>query len=205
MFKINRFKKTACLLLAGLLGVGATACNFGQTSNSSVEEQKEETPNYTLSSYDFMTVFTDGDAKTLRQYNAQVPEENGFVKYDVYSNIGGDNYLKMELSTDVDVVGYIHYYNNADKSQTHAEKFFVEAGNSEFVTFLDAFRNGANGAYEKTIAYITIQNVDATKEGKFTLYSLGINDRKINTNEYMYISDGSTVLGTSAFYGGCIT
>ena len=28
MFDKKRFKKTACLLLAGLLGIGATACNM---------------------------------------------------------------------------------------------------------------------------------------------------------------------------------
>ena len=212
MFDKKRFKKTACLLLAGLLGIGATACNMGQTGSSnesSVETPQEETPNYTLDSYEFTTVFTDGDEKTLPQYDntkiAPSVEENWDVKYDVYSNIGNNNYIKMELSTDVDVVGYIHYYNNADKSQSHAEKFFVEAGSKEFVTFLDAFRAGANGAYEKTITKITFKNVDATKEGHLTFKSLGINDRAIETNEYMYISDGSTVLGTSAFYGGCIT
>ena len=203
MFNVKRFKKTACLLLAGLLGVGATACEFGQTStnssidNSSAEEQT--TPNYTLASYDFTTVFTDGEEKTLPQYdNTKVvtsADDNWDVQYDVYSNIGNNNYLKLELTTDVDVVGYIHYYNNADKSQAHAEKFFVEAGSTEFVTFLDAFRAGANGAYEKTITKITFKNVDTTKVGIFTFKSLGINDRAIDTNEYMYISDGSTVLG----------
>ena len=103
------------------------------------------------------------------------------------------------------MVGYIHYRNNADKSQTHFEKFFVEAGSTEFITFLDAFRAGAYGAFEKTITTISFQNVDATKEGTLTFKSAGISDRTIDTNEYMYVSDGSTVVGTSAYYGGCIT
>ena len=112
MFDKKRFKKTACLLLAGLLGIGATACNMGQTGNSnesSVETPQEETPNYTLDSYEFTTVFTDGDEKTLPQYDntkiAPSVEENWDVKYDVYSNVGNNNYIQRELSTDVDVVG----------------------------------------------------------------------------------------------------
>ena len=211
MLKANSLKKLTCLLLAGLLSTAATACAFGgQTSenNSSVEPPKEETPNYTLESYDFTTVFTDGDEKKLQQYTANVlPSDEAYkaVSYDVYSNIGNNNYIKMELSTDVDLVGYIHYYNNADKTQTHSEKFFIEAGSTEFVTFLDAFREGAYGAYEKTITTVTFQNVDTEKEGVFTFQSLGINDRTIDSHEYMYVSDGSTVLGTSAYYGGCIT
>ena len=61
MFKTNRFKKTACLLLAGLLGVGATACDFGQTSNSnsSVEEQKEETRKVLGSTNQRIIILTD--------------------------------------------------------------------------------------------------------------------------------------------------
>ena len=205
MMKANGLKKAVCLLLVALFGASAAACNFGKTGDSSTNEPAEETPNYTLDSYEFTTVFTDGEEKTLKQYNASVPAENGNVSYDVYSNIGNKNYVKLSLKTDVDVVGYISYYNNADKTQTHSEKFFVEAGSTEFVTFLDAFRAGAYGAFEKTITTITFQNVDATKEGAFTFESLGINDRAIDTNEYMYVSDGSTVVGTSAFYGGCIT
>jgi hypothetical protein len=37
------------------------------------------------------------------------------------------------------------------------------------------------------------------------LKSIGISDRSINTNEDLRISDGKTVLGTSGFYGGCIS
>ena len=219
-------KKLLSLLLAAMLSAGACSCDFfpqenslSDSVNSSVdsgkddssddsssdEKPEEEGPNYTLDSYDFTTVFTDGASKTLRRYNPEVPSENGSAVYDVYSNIGNKNYLKLDLTTDVDLVGYINYYNNADKSVTHSEKFFVEANSTQFITFLDAFRAGAYGAFEKTITTISFQNVDATKEGKLTFVSAGICDRKIVTDEYMYVSDGSTVVGTSAFYGGCIT
>ena len=215
-------KKLLSLLLVAMLSVGACSCEFpsqgnsdsesvnssvdnSQEDSSSGEKPEEEGPNYTLDSYDFTTVFTDGATKTLRRYELNEPDKNGKVVYDVYSNIGNKNYLKLDLTTDVDLVGYIHYRNNADKSQTHSEKFFVEAGSTEFITFLDAFRAGAYGAFEKTITTISFQNVDATKEGQLTFNAVGVCDRKIETNEYMYVSDGSTVVGTSAFYGGCIT
>lgn len=211
-------KKLLSLLLTAMLSVGACSCDFfpqqdssagnvnSSTDSSSSEEIPEEQgPNYTKDSYEFTTIFTDGQAKTLRRYNPAVPSENGCVSYDVYSNIGNKNYLKLNLTTDVDLVGYINYYNNADKSVTHSEKFFVEADSTQFITFLDAFRAGAYGAFEKTITTITFQNVDALKEGVLTFTSAGINDREIVTDEYMYVSDGSTVIGTSAYYGGCIT
>jgi len=203
-FNASYLKKATCLLLVAMTGAMACSC-FKKGEDSSSPDIQDVTPNYTLAHYDFETVYTNGETKMLKQYNKDVPAENGNVTYDVYSNIGSKNYLKMELETDVNLVGYIHYYNNADKAQTHAEKFYVEAGSTEFITFLDAFRNGAQGAYEKTITTVSFQNVDADKEGTFTLKSIGINDRSIDTDEYMYVSDGSTVVGTSAFYGGCIT
>lgn len=193
-------KRLTSLLLVGLIGTACAACK-----KQEVVETSEAAPNYTLASYDFTTVYTDGEEQTLKVYNPDVPDENGKVVYDIYSNIGNKNYLKLELATDVDLVGYIHYRSNVDSSVTHAEKFFVEANSTEFVTFLDAFREGAYGAFEKTLTTISFQNVDATKEGKFTLKSAGISDREIVTKEELYISDGATVLGTSAYYGGCIS
>lgn len=193
-------KRAVCLLMVGLIGTACAACNKKEPVETS-----EATPNYTLENYDFTTVYTDGEQKTLNVYNPAVPEENGKVVYDVYSNLGNKNYLKLELETNVDLVGYINYRSNADSSVTHSEKFFVEANSTEFITFLDAFRAGAYGAFEKTITTISFQNVDETKEGTFTLKSAGISDREIVTKEELFISDGATVLGTSAFYGGCIS
>lgn len=201
--KLKKFnlKKLASLMLVGMISLGCGCNVLGGSQNTS----EEETPNYTHEEYKFMTVFTDGKQQTLKQYNPLVPEENGKVVYDVYSNIGNKNYLKMELETDVNLVGYIHYFSNDNASITNSEKFYVEAGSREFVTFLDAFREGAYGAFSKTISTITFQNVDDTKEGTFTLKSIGANDREIVTKEELRITDGATILGTSAFYGGCIS
>lgn len=197
----QNWKKLTCLLLAGCMAASFAAC--GQTDEKPVEE---ETPNYSLASYDFKTVFIDGEKFVLPKYDeTKFASEHENLVYDVYSNIGNNNYLKLELETDVNVVGYINYYSNEDKTKSHSEKIYIEAGSTEFITFLDAFRAGANGAYAKTISTIAFHSVDTEKEGTFVLKSVGVNPRAIDTNEMMYISDGNMVLGTSAFYGGCIT
>ena len=193
-------KKTICFLLTALMGV-ACGCGSENTAGSSVEE----TPNYTQSSYAFTTIFTDGTEKKLQAYNPDDPTENGCVVYDVYSNLGKNNYLALDIQTDVDLVGYINYYKNGEAAVKNSEKFFINANSTQFTTFLDAYRVGAQGGYEKTISTISFQNVDATKEGTFTFKAMGISDRNLNTNEQLYISNGSTVLGTSPYYGGCIT
>lgn len=207
--KKQSLKKLICLLLVGMIG-SSYACGSSSSkdegANSTVDSSVNDgSPNYTKESYDFTTVFTDGDTVNLNAYNPDVPNENGNVVYDVYSNLQGDNYIKMELETDVNVVGYINYYNNSNPSETNSEKFYIEAGATEFTTFLDGFRVGARGAFNKTITTISFQSVDHTKDGTFKFKSLGVSDRAIVTEEYMYVSDGDTILGTSPFYGGCIS
>ena len=195
----NIFRRISCFVLVVIL---MTCCLCCKKKGS---ETIEETPNYTLDAYEFSTVFTDGEEKTLAQYAETTSHKDGCIVYDVYAKINDKNYIKMDIETDVNLVGFINYYNNADKSKTNSEKFFIKAGSKQFTTFLDAFRVGAQGAYEKTITTISFQSVDDTKEGTFKFKSLGVSDRKIETKEEWRISNGDTVLGTSPFYGGCIT
>ena len=229
--KKELLKKSICLLLAGFMVVAMGGCattpptassgNDNSTSTSKpVKPPKPEdtlaalgnpifdgvsSAPYTTEDYTFTTIFTDGEAKELAQYDAKNIAENEFVVYDINSNIKDKNYLKLSVETDVDLVGYINYENNDDGTETNSEKFFIEANSTEFCTFLDAFRVGARGAFNKTITSISFQNVDATKIGNFKLNSVGISNRTMNTVEEWYVSDGNSILGTSPYYGGCIT
>ncbi|MBQ8405767.1 MAG: hypothetical protein IJX09_03850, partial [Clostridia bacterium] len=217
--KKKAFKQSMALLMTAFLGISIGACG-GNSGNSSNTPDKPKdllsahgnplfdgvsSAPYTTEDYTFTTIFIDKTEKRLPRYDAENPKSNPFVEYDVYSNIKDKNYLKLNVETDVDVVGYIHYEKNGDPSVTNTEKFFIAAGSTEFCTFLDAFRVGAQGAYAKTILTISFQSVDSTKEGTFRFISAGISDRTMNTVEEWYVSDGSSVLGTSPYYGGCIT
>ena len=161
--------------------------------------------NYTLDEYKFTTFPMDNKEKVLKQFVETDAHEEHCVTYNVFRNIGSKNYVKFDIQTDVDLVGYIHYYNIENDTETNSEKFFIKANSTEFTTFLDAFRVGAQGAYKKVITTITFQGVDDTKEGHFTFKSLGVSDRTIETRDEWYISNGDMILGTSPFYGGCIT
>ena len=217
-------KKSICFLMAAFMSFSVTACGGNSSENSTggsskptVKPEDKLSPlgnplfdgvssaPFTTDDYQFTTIFTDGIEKTLPIYNSVDISANSFIEYAVYSNIKNKNYLKLVIETDVDLVGYIHYENNDDVSQTNAEKFFIAAGSTEFSTFLDAFRVGARGAFSKTITTISFQNVDDTKVGTFKFVSAGISDRTINTVEEWYVSDGSSTVGTSPYYGGCIT
>lgn len=193
-------KTILCVFLSGSVLFGCVACG----SKDKEEEQKENV-NYTLDEYSFSTVYTNNEEKTLSAYVVDDPTANGNVVYNVYSNLGSKNYIKLELETNVNLVGYINYYNNKNNQESNSEKFFIEANSTQFTIFLDAYRVGARGAYEKTISTISFQNVDENTVGKLKFKSLGVSDRALNTYEDFYITDGATVLGTSPFYGGCIT
>ena len=194
----NIFRRIFCLVLVGIFTTFCFSCK-------KKPDEEVVVPNYTLDEYEFSTVFVDGESKTLEEYAETTTHEEGAIVYDVYTKIQNNNYIKLEIETAVNLVGYINYYNTADKSQKNSEKFFIKANSKEFTTFLDAFRVGAQGAYEKTITTISFQSVDETKEGTFKFKSLSVSDRKVVTREDWRISNGDIVLGTSPFYGGCIT
>ena len=200
------FKKSSCLLLAGMLTVACASCKKPKKVTTTTPPPVVVTPpNYTLDEYTSSTVYIDGKEKILEQFVETTPHEDGCVTYDIYSNIGDKNYLTFDIETDVDLVGFINYYNVEDPTVTNSEKFFIKANSTQFTTFLDAFRVGAQGAYKKMLTTITFQGVDETKEGHFKFKSLGVSDRSIQTREEWRISNGDMVIGTSPFYGGCIT
>lgn len=218
-------KKMASILLVGCTLSSVCACaipnaSTGAGNNTSTGNKKPvdqvspfgnplfdgvSSAPYTTENYKFTNIFMDGLEKTLPQYNAEDPQENEFVTYAINTNIKDKNYLKLVVETNVNLVGYIHYESNEDPTITNSEKFFISAGSTQFCTFLDAFRVGAQGAFSKTILSISFQNVDVDKIGTFKFISAGISDRTINTVEEWYISDGMSILGTSPYYGGCIT
>ena len=197
-------KKLLCVLLAGMIGTACVSCGPDKASEES-SGAEESTPKYTLDTYEFKQIASDGNTVTLNQYEENNPTANGFVEYSIFKQIKDKNYVKLDVETDVDLVGWIYYYNTAKPEETNAEKFFVEAGSTEFKMFLDGFRVGARGAFDKTLTKITFQNVDSTKVGTFTFKSLSVSDRSFDTNEDWRISNGDSIIGTKPFYGGCIT
>lgn len=196
--KFNQKLSLALVILTSISAVGFSSC---KNEPESVEETK---PLYTQENYTFTTVYTNGETRITGKYNAQDPTLNGVEKYTVNKAINDNNYIKIELETNVDLVGTITYCNVDDPTQSNKEKFFIEKNSTEFKTFLDAFRGGAYGAYKKLVTEITLQNVDETTEGTVNFKSLSVSDRSYDPEYMMFIDDGTLRLGTSLSFGGCI-
>lgn len=195
---MNWFKRVFIFTIC-LCFIPFTAC---EKDNPKIED---ETPNYTLDSYEFENIYTNtSDIRELEIYDIDDPSASNIEEYIINKEIGKRNYLKIEVESEVEVVGWIKYSNPNNSSETNEEKFFIPYGDKEFTTFLDAFRGGAFGNFEKRIDSISFQSVDSTKSGHIMLKKVGISDRTYNVKEMMYIEDGTAKFGTALDYGGCI-
>lgn len=203
--KMNLKKKRICSFLTTillLLTCVFSAVGCGSQSGGSNESNGSDS---SQPSYEFQTIFTDNTENTSAKYNPASPEENGEISYDIVKSVGEKNFMRIRLDTDVNLIGYVHYTNAEDSDVNNAEKFYIEAGSTEFTTFLDAYRKGAFAAYKKVIQKITLKNVDSTKAGKITLKSVDFSDRSYDPNQMMYIDDGMLRVGTSPGLGGALT
>ncbi|MBQ2768539.1 MAG: hypothetical protein IJF44_00990 [Clostridia bacterium] len=183
------FKKTAiCLALCTIFSTAFfTACGKEEHSSSSSSNRVED---------GFETLYTEKTARNL--------SVGGTASFPVNKDVGDKNYIKFELSTDVNLVGYIHYEDIAGTGKTNSEKIYIEANDREFTSFLDAFRRGAFGDFEKKITEITLQNVSETA-GQVTLSAVKISDRVFDPDETLFIDDGSLKVGASLAMGGALT
>ena len=174
-------RKLAAIVLSGLLSLlTLSACGGENTSTGNKKLQ---------------VLYNEPTA-----YSLQIGES---VEIPLQAEVGDKNYFSINLQTDVHLVGYIHYENSKNSAQTNEEKIFIEAGAKEFAAFLDAFRVGAQGAYDKTITKLTLQNV-GQKAGNVEVKSVGISSRSYDRNAELYIEDGKLKVGTSLSMGGAL-
>ncbi|MBQ8395256.1 MAG: hypothetical protein IJX49_06760 [Clostridia bacterium] len=187
---MNGKRKFSLLLMGIITAASFSGCASAVTESSSSSPELEEKDGYW-----YEMLYEDGEEKSLAS--------GATMEIPLDRDVGDKSYFWMELETDVNLVGYIHYENSADSTVTNKEKFFIEKGTKDFTSFLDSFRVGAFGAFEKKMTKITLQNVDS-KEGKVALESVGVTDRTYDTEAEMYISDGHLKMGTSFAVGGSV-
>ena len=185
---VKRKKNLALLLSAILCVTGFSGCvPAGDNSQSDTQSSAEEKHEITL----------------CEKVKGRELAANEVMEIEVNTTVGDFNYFTMELSGDIPVVGYIHYTDLANESKTHKEKFYIEAGAKEFSMFLDAFRIGAFGAFEKRIDKITLQNI-SDKKGSIRVDGAKISDRVYDTQEMLFLDNGSMKVGAYLAAGGAL-
>lgn len=167
-------------------------------------KNKKEEERYTVENYKFRTLYKDSSLRTLDIYNPEKPDEGNFTTFRIDKDIDSSSFLRIELNSDVNIVGWIYYHNKNNPSQSNKEKFFMEANDKVYRTFLDSFRSGAFGRYDKILDKIEIKNVDSTKEGHVSVKEISISNRTYDPEYMMTIKDDTSELGLSLSFGGAI-
>jgi len=127
------------------------------------------------------------------------------LSFTVNKELGDRNYMKLLLSTDVDLYGEFVYCDLADTSKVVEECFYVQAGETEFKQFLDAYRPNGIGLFEKRLQSITLKNLSG-KEGTVSLQSVSVCDRDIpKVDCEVYVQKGELKVGVDLALGGSIT
>ena len=127
------------------------------------------------------------------------------VSYTVNKELGDRNYMKVEFTSDVNLYGEFIYCDLADTSKVVSECFFLEAGETEFKQFLDAYRPNGIGLFEKRLQSVTLQNVGESA-GAVTLKGVSVSDRDIPEGQgELFLEKNSLKVGIDLALGGSIT
>lgn len=194
----NKFQLLTLVLAVSAL---TSACTNKAPDNSSSEP---EAPRYTVENYVFKKIYGRSTERTLAKYNERAPRENGYTTFLINKDVGDAAFFRIEVESDVALIGHISYTNSENPSETNDEKFFIEKGQTVYRAFLDSFRMGAYGNFKKIINKVTLKNVDGTQEGHVTVKEISISNRKYDPNYLMYISDATAELGLSLSFGGAV-
>lgn len=156
------------------------------------------------------------------------PGEERTINVD-YS-LGDRNYLKLEVTSEINIYGTFNYSGLVDESEKGRESFYIpsQEGKQELCHFLDAYRpeynrhvncsstqyahayyhipmltKMAQGAFSKQLDTITIKNVSDTA-GSITIEGLYVSDRNLPKEE-IYLTRGYLKIGVDLMGGGTFT
>ena len=127
------------------------------------------------------------------------------VTFTVGEDLGDKNYMKLAYDANINLYGEFVYSDLADPTKVVQECFYLEAADTEFKQFLDAYRPNGIGLFEKHLKSITLTNVD-TKSGDVSLKEVAVADRDIPEVECeVYLHRNGLKIGVDLALGGSIT
>lgn len=163
------------------------------------------------------------------EHKGYLLKKGEFLTIDINCVSKHNDYLRLDIRTDINLKGKYKYSDIHDLNHTIEESIFIEKceQRTQFCHFLDAFRPAtlnhascgakqahpiydipevtemAHGLFEKQIESLTLTNV-SDEDGSFVIYAFYVSDRKLPMEE-VYLSNGSIKLGTDLMGGGTLT
>ncbi|MBE7080599.1 MAG: hypothetical protein E7371_05110 [Clostridiales bacterium] len=189
-------KKFLAWLTLACMSVSVCGCN-NSTDNSASNDNSSNSVQSSSDEQTFETLFQTGISLNINMGETQ----NCVIEKD----LGDRNYIKIEYESDVDLYGEFVYTNLADPTQEVCEPFFLEAGETVFKQFLDAYRPNGVGLFEKHLKKITVQNVDV-KKGTQCIKNVAVSGRDIPEKDCeLYLIKNGLKIGVDLALGGSLT
>lgn len=189
--------------LTALAACGGANGDSSENSSSSMETSVDSSSNGSVDGneekYDFQSLFKSDETVTLSGGESR--------KFDVEKDIAGKEYVKIELTSNANLLGEFTYRNVLDPAQTVVEPFFIEPSDKKIVfkQFFDAYRENGVGLFDKYLVSISLKNLDA-KEAKVQLSDVSIADRDVPAFEKeIYIEKDSLKVGADLAMGGTLS
>ncbi|MBQ4053927.1 MAG: hypothetical protein IJD33_06275, partial [Clostridia bacterium] len=193
-------KKKLAVLLSGLLAIGCfSGCDLSALlggDNSSTDGE-----NSSITSDVGELVYE----KLLGEQAEKTLAVGETVSFDIKKDLGDRNYMKIDFASDANLYGEFVYSDLSNAAKVVKECFYLQAGDTEFKQFLDAYRPNGIGLFEKHLQSVTLTNV-GNKAGKVKLNGVSVSDRDIpEVDCEIYLERNSLKVGVDLALGGSIT
>ena len=182
---------TLCSMLSG------TGCDFSALLGGGGSEAPTSSTSEVTGEVKFQTLLDAQAKKSLA-----VGET---VSFTVDQALGAKNYMRLAYNANVNLYGEFIYSDLEDPTKVVEECFYLEAADTEFKQFLDAYRPNGVGLFDKHLKSIKLTNVDA-KAGEVVLKEVAVADRDIPEVECeVYLNRGGLKVGVDLALGGSLT
>lgn len=162
------------------------------------EDKKNTVVTDTPNDYTFDALYVSEEQKEIKADET--------LTYQIDKELGDNNYLQIDVDSDVNLLGTIEYYNIDDQNESNMEEFYLEGGSSgNFYQFLDNYRENGSGQFKKHLTQITLKNV-SKESGSVTVNKVAIADRDIDLDKAeVYIENEYLKVGMDLMCGGALT
>ena len=195
-------KKFAAISLLCAVMMGASSCSFlssimggnSQDGTSNSDSTAQENVNVTF--------------KNVHKGTGEFALDKGQTKtLDIDKDISGNEYIKITLDSNVNLLGEYKYSDISNPSKVVTEPFYIEpsAEEIEFKQFLDAFRPNAIGAFDKKLISITLKNLD-DKIASVNVKDISVANRVVPSFEKeIYLEKNGLKVGADLAMGGTLS
>lgn len=229
--KNSEIKKIWAIALSAVMCLGAAACGGGSgslpgsddSSVSSVSSGSSETSSASETGdssdetsegekINFTVAYSGGNAETIAA--------GGSVTVEISKNIGRANYLKIDVSSDVNLRGK-YYWINSDENESLSEEFFIEKDSeTPFYQIIDwysrvgePYRENDQSLYKlpetwyerkeytKRLEKIVFENV-SEESGTLTVGSVETAERELVLDKTVYLENEYIRAGINLGWGG---